>query len=174
MAVITGDFPTGPYQATYAVAGLNSGAATTLGLMEGPIRHQQNVIALPIYATLWGRHIIDYVFQGGGVFVIATVKEWDAGAKAFMWQYNAAMGIYPIVGELLNPYFGQIVLTALAGTPAATKGPATRTYPLSGLLPGHNLDITFGPTERNVPVLMCCLPEQNSSTVGSAKYYTDT
>jgi hypothetical protein len=173
MAVITGDFPPGPYTATYDCT-LNSGAVTDVGLMEGPLRHQQNIVALPIYASLWGRHVIDYVVQGGGVFVVAVMKEWDAGSKALMWPFNASHGIFPIVGELINTYFGQLVLTALAGTPAATEGPATRTYPICGLLPGHNLDITLGPTERNVPVVICALPEQNSLTVGQAKYFTDT
>lgn len=174
MAIISGNFPPGPYQGTFQVSGLNSGAATTIGLMEGPIRHQQNLIALPIRCSLYGQNIINYIVQGGGVFVVLTVKEWDAGAKAVMHSFNASHGIFPLTGTLLDTFFGQLVLTALAGTPAATEGPVTRTYPYCGLLPGHNLDITFGPMERNVPVVLCALPEQNSSTVGQPKYFTDT
>lgn len=174
MAVITGDFPPGPYTATFAVAGLNGGAATDVGLMEGVIRHQQNLIALPIRCSLYGQNIIDYVVQGAGVFIALVVKEWDAGAKAVMHPFNTAQGIFPLTSTLLNTFFGQLVLTALAGTPAATEGPATRTYPICGLLPGHNLDITFGPTERNIPIVLCVLPEQNSTIVGQPKFYTDT
>lgn len=173
MAVISGDFPPGPYTATYDCT-LNGGAATDIGLMEGPIRHQQNVAALPIRCSLYAQNIIDYVVQGGGVFAIITVKEWDAGARALMWPFDASQGIFPLTGTLISSFFGQLVLTALAGTPAATEGPATRTYPYCGILPGHNLDITLGPTERNVPVVICALPEQNSSQVGQPKYYTDT
>lgn len=167
MAVITGDFPPGPYQVTYK--------ATDIGLMEGPIRHQQNIIALPIRASLWGQNIIDYIVQGGGVFVIIVVKEWDAGSKAFMHPYDAGShGIFPITGVLINTFFGALVLTALAGTPAATEGPVTRTYPLAGLMPGHNIDVVFGPVERNVPVVAAVLPEQNSTQVGQPKFFTDT
>ncbi len=174
MAVITGDFPPGPYQATFQQANLNAGAATDIGLMEGPIRHQQNLIALPIRCSLYGQNIIDYIAQGGAVFAVAVVKEWDAGSKAFMHSFNAAHGIFPLTGTLINTFYGALVLTALAGTPAATEGPVTRTYPICGLLPGHNLDITLGPVERNTPVVICALPEQNSSTVGQPKYFTDT
>lgn len=166
MAVISGDFPPGPYQATFE--------GVDIGLMEGPIRHQQNIIALPIRAALWGQHVINYIMQGGGVFAVLTIKEWDAGSKAVLWPYNAAQGIYPVVGELLDQYFGPLVLTALAGTPAATEGPVTRTYPFAALLPGHNIDVTFSSGERNVPLVLGVLPEQNSTTVGQAKYFTDT
>lgn len=173
MAVITGDFPPGPYQATYDCT-LNGGAATDIGLMEGPIRHQQNIIGLPIRTSLYAQNVIDYIIQGGGVFIVVTVKEWDAGAKALMWPFNASHGIFPLTGTLISSFFGQLVLTALAGTPAATEGPVTRTYPFCGILPGHNLDITFGPTERNVTVVLGVLPEQNQSTVGQPLYFTDT
>lgn len=166
MAAITGDFPPGPYQVTFN--------GTSVGLMEGPIREQRNIIALPIYATVWGRHVIDYIMQGGGVFVVMVLKEWNAGSKAAIWPYHASQGNYPVVGELLNPYFKALVLTALAGTPAATEGPVTRTYALSALLPGHNTDITFGPGERNVPLVLGVLPQQSASDVGRAVYYVDT
>lgn len=166
MAVISGDFPPGPYQVTYK--------GTTVGLMEGPIRHQQNVIGLPIRASLWAQNILNYILQGGGVFSVIVVKEWNAGAKALMWPFDASHGIFPIVGTLADTFFGSLVLTALAGTPAATEGPVTRTYPISGLLPGHNLDVGFSAGERNVPVVVCALPEQNASIVGSAKFFTDT
>jgi hypothetical protein len=166
VAVISGNFPPGPYNCTYK--------ATDVGLMEGPIRHQQSIIALPIRATLYAQNIINYILQGGGVFGVITVKEWDSGAKALMWPFNASHGIMPVVGNLIDQYFGALVFTALTGTPAATEGPVTRTYPFAGLLPGHNLDITFGPMERNVPVVITALPEINGTTVGSAKYFTDT
>lgn len=166
MAALTGNFPPGPYQATFN--------GTGIGLMEGPIRHQQNIIGLPIRASLWGQHVIDYIMQGGGVFAVLVIKEWKAGSKAVLWPYNSSQGIFPVVGELMNQYFKALVFTALAGTPAATEGPVTRTYNLAALLPGHNLDVTFGPGERNVPIVLGMLPEQNSSTVGQAKYFVDT
>lgn len=142
--------------------------------MEGPIRHQQNIIALPVRASVWGQHVINYIMQGGGVFIVLTIKEWDAGSKAILWPYNASQGIFPVVGELMDTYFKQLVLTALPGTPAATEGPVTRTYPFTAILPGHNLDVTFSAGERNIPLVLGVLPEQNSTTVGQTKYFTDS
>lgn len=176
MAVITGDFAPGPYQGTFAIASLNGGAATDIGLMEGPCREQKSIIGLPIRTSLYGNQVIDYVMQGGGVFVVLTLKEWDAGSKAVMWSFATAalQGNMPLVGTLFNTFCGQLVLTALAGTPAATVGPVTITYPLCAILPGHNLDITMGPMERNIPLVLAVLPQKYSTIVGQATFYTHT
>lgn len=166
MATITGDFPPGPYQGTYN--------AQSIGLMEGPIRHQQSPIGLPIRASLWGQNILDYIIQGGGVFVVLVLKEWNTNTKLVMHSQNASHGIFMEAGKLYNTFCYQLVLTALAGTPAATEGPVTRTYPYCAVLPGHNIDVTLGPVERNVPVVLAVLPEQDSTNTGRAKYFTDT
>ncbi len=176
MAVLTGSFPPGPYTCIFTIASLNGGAATDIGLAEGPIRHQQSVIGLPIRASLYASSVLDYVLQGGGVFVVITLKEWSAGSKALMWSFATAalQGNMPLVGTLFNTFCGQLVLTALAGTPAAAVGPVTRTYPLCAILPGHNLDITMGPMERNIPVVLGVLPQKYSTIVGQATFFTDT
>lgn len=166
MAAITGDFPPGPYEVTYK--------GTTIGLMEGPIRGQDQHIASPIRASLYGQTVIDWINQGAAHYVAFVVKEWDAGAKAAMWQAGAALGQVDEAGILMNTKAGALVLTAVAGTPAATEGPVTRTYPLAMLLPGHNLDVTFGPEERNVPIVMVALPEVSSGGSKKLTTYTDT
>lgn len=165
MAAITGDFPPGPYQVTWN--------GTSIGLMEGSIRTGQQVIGLPIRASLWGQTVIDYILQGAFHSIALVMKEWNTGAKAAQWQFGSTPGIVNEAGLLFNPLYKQMVLTALAGTPAATEGPVTRTYPLLGLLPGHNLDITMGPEERNVPVVFTALPEPESANF-KAKFFTDT
>lgn len=166
MAAITGDFPPGPYEVTWN--------GTSIGLMEGSIHHQQMVIALPVRASLYAQTIIDYILQGMFTNAVLVMKEWNAGAKAAQWQFGSTQGIVNEAGLLFNPLYKQMVLTALSGTPAATKGPATRTYPLSGLLPGHNLDVTMGPEERNVPVAFTFLPEPESGGSKKCKFFTDT
>lgn len=166
MAAITGDFPPGPYEATWN--------GVSIGLMEGSMHSQEQHIALPIRASLWGQTILDYINQGAACFVVFVLKEWNAGAKGALWQAGGALGTVDEAGLLMNTKAKPLVLTALAGTPAATKGPVTRTYPLAMLLPGHNLDTTFGPEERNIPVVMVALPEPYSSGSKKAKFYTDT
>lgn len=165
MAAITGDFPPGPYEVTYD--------GNAVGLMEGPIRHQQSYGALPIRASLWGQNIIDYIAQGAAVFAVLVLKEWNTNTKAMMWPFNASTGIFVEAGMLINQYAAPLVLTALTGTPAATEGPVTRTYPLAILSPGHNKDVILGPVERNTPIVMAVLPEADGVSK-RAKYFTDT
>lgn len=171
MAAITGDFPPGPYTATWN--------GNSIGLMEGPIRHQQSIIALPVRASLYGQEIIDYILQGtGGVFAAFMLKEWNANVKAALWPYGSTQGITSQRGQLIGAgaLAKSLVLTAMPLTPAATEGPVTRTYPLAILLPGHTLDYTLGPVERNIPVIMCALPESEviSTTTLGTKHFTDT
>jgi hypothetical protein len=166
MAAITGDFPPGPYEMTYK--------GTSVGMMEGPIRGQDQHIAAAIRASLYGQTIIDWINQGMASFVAFTVKEWNAGAKAAMWQAGDAPGQCVEAGVLMNTRAGALVLTALAGTPAATEGPVTRTYALAMLLPGHNVDVTFGPEERNVAIVMVALPEPLTTGSKKTKTYADT
>lgn len=166
MTAFGGDFSIGPYEATYK--------GNSIGLLEGEIRVQQNVIGLPIRASLYGQTIINYVLQGAGHFVAFTIKEWNANSKAAMWQFGTTPGIVNEAGLLFDAMAGAMVLTALSGTPAATEGPVTRTYPLAVLLPGHNLDTPLGPVERNIQIVFAALPEPESSGSKKAKFFTDT
>ena len=166
MAAITGDFPPGPYEMTFN--------GTSVGMMEGPVRVQDQHIAAAIRASLYGQTPIDYIHQGMMTFIAFVVKEWNAGAKAAMWQAGDAPGQCVEAGVLMNTKAKALVLTALTNTPAATEGPVTRTFGLAFLLPGHNLDVTFGPEERNVAIVMAVLPEPLSSGSKKVKMYVDT
>lgn len=167
MASITSsaDLAPGPYTVTYK--------SNSIGLLEGPIRHQQDFSGIPMRAGIWGQTIFDYIIAAGAVFSVIAVKEWNTNSKALMWPFDTSHGIFPNAGKFLSTYAGSLVCTALTGTPAATEGPATRTYPLAVLLPGHRLDITMGVAERNTVVVLCALPEQDGSNVGQAKFFTD-
>jgi hypothetical protein len=76
--------------------------------------------------------------------------------------------------SVFSSYVDQLVLTALAGTPAATYGPVTRTVDYCAVLPGHNLDITFGPVERNVVVALAVLPQPLTGGSRKAKFFAST
>lgn len=166
MAAINPSIPSGPYSATWN--------GNDIGLFEGPIRLQQNLIGLPVQASQWGQTVIDYIIQGAGYFGVVTVKEWTTAAKAFMWPFGSTQGIVDEPGKLFSAYCQALVLTALAGTPAATYGPVTRTYNLVATLPGHNLDITCGPMERNVVVAVAVLPEPSTGGSRKARFLIDT
>lgn len=165
MSLIGPAIPSGPYSATW------NGAS--IGLFEGPVRLQQSLIAQPVRASQWGQTVIDYVMQGGGAFGVIVVKEWNTSIRNFLWPFGSTMGIVDEPGLMFSSYCKPLALTALAGTPAATYGPVTRTYPWVATLPGHNLDIVLGPMERNVVVALAMLPDVD---VGSRKirFFTDT
>lgn len=166
MAAITGDFPTGPYDVTFN--------GNSIGLMEGSILVQSQFIAAPVRASKYGQTVIDYLIQGGAEFVALVLKEWNANTKAAMWQAGSGLGRVREAGVLMGAgaHAKSLVLTALANTPAATEGPATRTYPLSLLLPGHMLSAPFGAEERNIALVFAVLPEIDSGA--TLKWFTDT
>lgn len=175
MAAINPAIPSGPYSLTWGTSSGPGGAIWDLGLLEGPIRFQQNAIGLPVRATQFGQSIIDYVMQGGGYFGVVTIKERTTGTKKFMWPFGSVPGIIDEPGRLFNTYCDQLVATAVAGTPAATYGPVTRTVNLAATLPGHNLDEMFGPQERNIVVALGFLPERNPTSTGyKLRFLIDT
>ena len=164
---VGGSFATGAYDITW-----NSG---TIGLLEGPVRLQQNVNGLPIRATQWGDTIIDYILRGGGCFAVIVVKEWTAAIKAFLWPFGSTMGIVDEPGKKFSDYVEPLVLTAQANSPAATLGPVTRSYPYTAVLPGHNLDFPLWAGPRDIVVAVGVLPAPSGG--GSSRkaiFYTDT
>ena len=145
--------------------------------MEGPIRHQQSIRAIPIVAHLYGSEVIDYILTGtGGIFAALSIKEWNTNNKLFLWPYGSVTGVTSQRGQLISALAKPLVLTAMPSTPAATEGPVTRTYPWAILLPGHNIDYTLGVAERNMGVILVALPESeviSGSTLGT-RHFTDT
>lgn len=170
-SLISPAIPSGPYSATWN--------GTDIGLFEGVIRLQQNVNGLPVRASQWGQTVIDYILSGGGAFGVFVLKEWTSASKRFLWPFGNGisgtpdLGLLPAPGVFLSSYSAPLVLTALAGTPAATYGPVTRTYPYVASLPGHNFDLLFGPMERNTVVACAVLPQTDGST-RQARLFTDT
>lgn len=161
-----GNFPPGPYSVTVVI----SATPTDIGLMEGAIHHNEKGFAQEVRASLYGDAVIEEITRGGEVFLILTIKEWKTASKYLMIA-EGALGTRGKAGRLRTALVSQIVLTALAGTPAATEGPVTRTYALPVLAAGHNVDITLGPEERNVPLVFRIFP---SASAGVLTYYTDT
>jgi hypothetical protein len=170
MPLVSPFIPAGPYAVVWN--NLN------IGLTDGPIRMQQSIYALPVRATQYGQTIIDYVLQGGGAFGILVLKEWTQNARRFIWPVAANtspddMGTLDRPGNLMSVYARPLVLAAMSGTPAAAYGPVTRTYPYVIPLPGHNIDITFGPMERNIVVALAVLPN-TTAVVGRVQFFYDT
>lgn len=161
-------FPHGPYTVT-----LDPGAgALALGLTEGPIRLTTQNYGQPIKCDQFGNSTIDGIYLGQDVFVALTLKEWTTNAKAAIFQL-ASQGTVGLVGRAYGAIGKQMVITAVASTPAATHGPATITLPLVAIAPGFNTEILHGNVERNVPLVFQAFPSSSGSPL-TLTHYTVT
>lgn len=103
----------------------------------------------------------DVVFQGIDVTSDFALMEWDVAAAINMyWPFGTAWLNAGVVGRVAKQQSlaKQIVMTAIAGTPAATQ-PATLTLPNSLLHEGFPVQHIFRPAHRRVPLRMRHFPD---------------
>lgn len=149
-----GVFRPGEYTMTYD--GSDVGMCTSGGKN---VRYRRKV--KPINDTdRYGLSTIDNINCGMDCFCTMTFKEWNDGVKKAIWPYgpNAFNGLLGEIGELDSNTAKVIVLTAVAGTPAAAAGPATVTLHLAILAPENDVNVIFGIEETDVPVVFQILP----------------
>lgn len=169
-----GTFSTGPYTAQYTPpsgAAGGGGGQVSLGLVEDVWRWQGRVELADMVAGITARSVIDSVYQGGNWFMIVTFKEWASAVKNTIWPWHSTFGQSGVTGRIATDLAGSLLLTAVAGTPAATAGPATITA-AKALCIGDVLDAPLGAVERNIPVLFRIYPHTLSS--GSVTWITET
>lgn len=104
----------------------------------------------------YAKSTVDAIYQGADWFASMTCQEYKAGTIAAWWPFST-LGRMGVIGRLLYDLSLPLVLTAVAGTPAATS-PATLTATRSILAPGFGTRILFGPTLRTVPLRFQLLP----------------
>jgi hypothetical protein len=128
--------------------------SVALGIMQGDaglptIEH--SYVEEPIANTdAYGKTVIDGVYQGVNVFASMTCMEYRAGSIAAWWPFST-LGRLGVIGRLLYDMSSPLVLTAIAGTPAAAS-PATLTASKTILAAGFGTRLLFGPTVRTVPL----------------------
>lgn len=161
-----GTFAPGAYTMTYAppsgVAGY-TGSPLSCGLIEGVRRLRRRPEAQTMQADQFGKSDIDAVYQGGNWALSMVFKEWTAAIRAILWPFGGdastpdwlALGT---CGKLLTDLAGQIVLTAVTGTPAASNGPATLTFPKAIISPDTDQEIIMGNEPRDIPVVFKLFP----------------
>src|SRR5947208_3246351 len=80
--------------------------------------------AEPVASTdAYGKTTIDAFYQGGDWFMSMVCIEYRAGSLAMLWPFGA-LGVMGVIGRRLYDLALPLVLTAIAGTPAAAS-PAT-------------------------------------------------
>ncbi len=146
--------PFGDYTVSYG--------ATPVGLTSGPITHSEIVSARPVTSSMYGSVSVDQIIDGGVVIVVIPLTEWTIGAKGILWPWDSNMGSLGQIGRSAAALAQTLTLTVVAGTRAASLGPAARTYSLAIPMPGQNTEIRFGTVQRVVPLTMLALPYQDS------------
>lgn len=147
--------------------------SVSLGIMEGdqgvPTISQQTAAEMVGNTDAYGKSNIDGIYQGANWFAQFTCMEYRAGSIAAFWPYGT-LGVMGTIGRLLYSLSAALVLTAIAGTPAAAT-PATLTASRAILAPGYNTQLLFGPTLRKVPIRQMLFPY---SSGGNIVWFTTT
>lgn len=100
----------------------------------------------------------DAILRGAEMFVAARLIEYNAaGALNAFWPLAATIYDMGVIGRLDSAVADSLVLTALAGTPAATV-PATATFLLTTLAEGFPVELLFAPDLREVPLRLRVYP----------------
>lgn len=129
----------------------------SIGQLESGINIIQQSIVEPIRGDNMAESDQDFVYQGGNVYAELSSLEYNAsGVQAAFWPYGA-VGVVGLVGRLGQDLAKALVLTAVAGTPAAAT-PATLTAAKAILRPGQDLRLLFSPKLRKVPLVFQLLP----------------
>jgi len=137
----------GPYTATY------DGASLGLFQGEGGLPTLTSVgKAKGIASTnLYGLSTIDSIHLGRDMFFDAILMEYGKGIRV-LWPFGSDwLSLGMPVGTLKRALSKALVLTAVAGTPAAAT-PATLTMSKAILADDHQGKIVYGPEVRTIPL----------------------
>jgi len=164
-------FIAGQYVATF---GATPGA---VGQCKDGIRTNYSIFKQLITGDNFAQAPQNAVYQGAEAFIEFTSIEYNAAKMgAILWPYSATPGTMfnmGVIGRLdvadvalTNNIAQQVILTALAGTPAAAS-PATLTFPLCVLAEGYPTQLLFAPSLREVPIRQRVYPNA-SGVFGTA------
>lgn len=172
---MTANFVAGQYTATY-----NSKA---LGQTADGYRLSHQVFKRMVTGDAGGDTPQDGIYRGMEVMLaFRLIEAAAAGVDELIYPYSATPGTPGTMGVIgrtdvrgsanaVTPgvMAKSIVLTALAGTPAANDGPATITLPLAILAENFPVDILYAPDLREVPLRMRVYP-----TMATGVFWTET
>jgi hypothetical protein len=159
----------GEYTATWS--------GVSVGMFEGdascPTISQQSKAEPVSNTSRYGKTFIDGIYQGADWFVHYVCEEYKAGSIAAYWPFGP-IGQLGVIARLYSALGAPLVLTAVAGTPAAGPpgAPATISANKTILAPGFDGRLLYGPTLRKVPMRLVMMPyDQGGGVIG---WYTQT
>ena len=135
----------GPYNVTWG--------GSTVGLMDNSLGMEVTPFAeLLANSHTYGRQPLGGIYLGNEVKVHAVLRLWNSVSKDILWPWNGTLGTPGTVGRDIYDIAKALVASAVAGTPAATAGPATITLTKCIIEPGVPIPITLNSTWRTIPV----------------------
>lgn len=138
--------------------------AVSVGITEEGFELQQDSKAQNVTPTdAYGESIIDFVYRGGDVYIQFEGKAYKAGSIAPFWPWGT-LGAMGVIGRLASNVASATVMTALAGTPAASA-PSSVTTTLTILAPNNPARLLYNSKLRTVPVRLLVLPYDSGSAV---------
>lgn len=161
-----GTFSVGAYEMTYTppAGAPGAGVAQNAGLVEGVRRLRRRVLGETMQADQFGKTVIEGIYQGADVFALMTFKEWTAAVRNILWPFSTSgHGDLGLPGRLMSSLAGDMVLTATAGTPAATNGFTTIRAAKAILAEENDLEYILGNEARDIPVLFRLYPYVDGS-----------
>jgi hypothetical protein len=152
------------------VAGRYSGTynAVDTGVTEEGYEIEQDSKAELIENTdAYGDAIVDWIYRGGNCRLSFLSDTYKAGAITPFWPWTATLGqgwsAAAPIGRLASAVAQAMVLTAIAGTPAAAA-PASVTATLSLLAPNSPAKLLYHSRLRKVQINLQVLPNNSSGT----------
>lgn len=137
--------------------------ASALGQTADGYRVSHTLFKRGITGDALARTVQDRIVQGAAMSISARLIEYNAaGVQNAFWPLSATIYDMGVIGRLDSAIADSLVLTVVAGTPAALV-PATATFLLTTLAEDFPVELLFAPDLREVPIRFDILP--NSSGV---------
>jgi hypothetical protein len=150
------------------IAGRYSGAIA--GADAGIAENGYNLVIIPhaeriAESDAYGQTLFELIYRGVDVGLIYDGLEYKgtvgtSGPLGAIWPWGATFGTMGVIGRLGSAIAYSVILTATAGTPAAST-PATLTAPRAIISPGFNVNLLFNSKLRKVPIRFDCMPNDS-------------
>lgn len=165
-------FVAGPYRVTYA--------HDYLGITQRGVELEYTFHGETVQGDIIGDSTIDSVYLGGDVFANMVLQEARlSGVRRLAWPFAISAGIVQEgvigrVGRLATDLAEPLLLTARAGTSAASEGPLSISIPLSLLAANTAVRILYSSRHRNVPVRLQAFPYKSQSAEDFLHWFETT
>lgn len=160
---------TGPYTCTWN--------AVALGVFQGD--NDVPTIAKQLRgrkiesSDYWGMTPMDEIHLGAAYFFYGVLMEYSK-ALPIIEPFTTTLGLeIGVIGVLKRSLSKALVLTAVAGTTAATA-PASLTASKTILATDHETRLAFGPVLRTVPIKLDLFPYQTATGPNKYGFFTMT